>query len=680
MISGKIMQTSRCAYSVKLDLKQTVREQKSQLSKLTLVTIFALTGQCVLAAEDQSIGSSGSSDLQTVEHQDSISDESTAEREGLVTIVATRHAKDNALINHFISAEDITIAPASVSELLASHSGLAVNGQPGLFQTLSIRGLARQRVHAYINGMRITSERRAGVAASFIDPLLLAGAEVTQGPASTYYGSGAIAGSIHLMTKQQDAHWFNAGYQSDGSERNIAFGHGGESYVAGFAYRHRNNGDTVDGIIKNNQFTQHSLYYQQHFELGEYQLEWQLIESRGTDIGKDNSRFPTDRITSYPEENHWLSQLTLNAGSSWNARLYFHQQDLVTTELRPAERVNQVENSSLDIGLSLDQSWEFDQYHGQLGVDYFARRNVDSMESERAFNADLILLPGSRFSSLSDGEENEVAAFATINRDFDTWALHSGVRFNYQSQQSKVSQKVSDDYLTYFLTAQKKLNRFVDVTMTYGSGFRFASLSERLFTGTTGRGQTIGNADLTPEESQSYDIGVNIREDHYSAELHYFKTQIDDFIERVRIDDDTRTYQNITNGELTGWQYQASFSPLAGLSIGLSGQGVSGEDQAGGRLADIPAKQHRITVNYEQDNWFSRFSYTERREKSSIGDGETPLNGASIASANFGYRINQHWTMQLSIENLLDESYFSSADDLGTLASGREVGVSVYLN
>ena len=645
---------------------------KHSLNNASLLVLAALSSSPASLLQAQNFGDN--TDYANNE-SDNVYDEITIAMPSghapVMVITSTRHSKDEALINDFVSLEEMASAPTSITDLLQLEQGLAANGQPGLFQTLNIRGLARQRVHAYVNGMRITSERRAGVAASFIDPLLLSGAEVTQGPASTYYGSGAIAGTIHLITRQDDNFWFSGGYKTDGNEWVTALGNGGDSYSFGLAMRERSNGETIEGEEKNNHFSQTSLNYLQQFEVEDYKLDWQLLYSRGDDIGKDNTRFPTSRITSYPEEEHLLSQISLSSSEDWQARFYFHEQTLVTQDVRPGNRINRVTTDSLDLGLSLENSWLFQDFSGQYGIDYFGRRGVESLETE----VDIPTQQSQSFAGLEDGEENETALFVTANRDFDYWRFSSGLRANYQSQQSATSNKVSDDYFTYFVTAIKPVG-LVDISLSYGTGFRFASLSERLFNGTTARGQTLGNPDLKPEESASLDLGIEYKSDQWTAEYHYFRTDVDNFIERISIDEDTKSFSNLTNGELTGWQYRLSYAMSSQLKIELSGQEISGEDQQGNSLADIPPKRHTISVSYENGNWFARMSLAHRLDKSSTGDGEIAIEGADIANARLGYQISEQWNFDVYVENLLDEEFFNSADDLGTLAAGREFGVS----
>ncbi|WP_444997058.1 TonB-dependent receptor domain-containing protein [Aliikangiella sp. IMCC44359] len=603
----------------------------------------------------------------------SFEDDAFEEGESVVVVTSLRHQKDNALINDFISNEEVARQPSSVAELLEVEQGLAINGQPGLLQTVSIRGLARQRVHAYVNGMRITSERRAGIAASFIDPVLLAGVEVTQGPASTYYGSGAIGGGIHLVTRQDDALWMKASVGGDGNEWLTAAGTGGDHYSAGFAFRQRQNGETSQGSEKNNQFSQHSLFYQRHFEWQNYKLDWQFIESQGDDIGKDNSRYPQNRITSYPEEKHVLTQLTLTSDQDWVTKLYLHQQSLLTQDVRPEVRINLVETDSLDIGASLENQWQQSGFNGLFGIDYFARRDVDSQEKETHLDTLLV----THTQPLLSGKENEIAAFFTANKAFDGWSIHSGLRVNYQSQNSQNSSQISDNFTTYFLTVNKPVTQHIDLTLSYGTGFRFASLSERLFTGTTGRGQTVGNINLKPEESTSFDLGLRFQKDDFKASINRFKTTIDHFIERSSIDDNTRTYQNLLKGELVGWQYEFNYNANKQLGFELSGQGIHGQDQQGRALADVPAKRHQLSIDYLQGDWSARLSYVHRLKKNTVVDGELPLDTAEIVRFKLGYQFNQNWVLQMSMNNLLDEVYYASSDDLSTLAAGREWTLSL---
>jgi hypothetical protein len=90
-----------------------------------------------------------------------------------ISVATTRHRQGETLVSEYVGIDELATATGSISEALTLQPSVSLNGQPGLFQTLNIRGLARQRVQSFLNGMRLTSERRGGVSASFLDPLLL---------------------------------------------------------------------------------------------------------------------------------------------------------------------------------------------------------------------------------------------------------------------------------------------------------------------------------------------------------------------------------------------------------------------------------------------------------------------------------------------------------------------------
>ena len=591
-----------------------------------------------------------------------------------ISVATTRHRQGETLVSEYVGIDELATATGSISEALALQPSVSLNGQPGLFQTLNIRGLARQRVQSFLNGMRLTSERRGGVSASFLDPLLLGGVEIIQGPASTYYGSGALAGALQLLLREDASPWLSTGFASDGNERNLAAGAGNANYSAGIALRQRDDGKTVKGDTKFDRFDQLSAYYQRQFNLDDYSVDWQLIGSKAKDIGKDNSQFPLQRMVLYPEENHLLSQVKLSGTGDWAARLSLHYQDLLTRETLESRAVNQVNqsrvsevaNRSMDIGFTLEDKWQAGQLSGQYGFDYFGRRGVNARQDDFILSR----LLGST-QSLDDGKENESALFATANRDFNFASVHLGGRWTYFTQGDSKSEKISQSRGSYFLTVRKPLGDW-NLSLSYGTTSRFASLTERLFIGTTGRGEVVGNLRLLPEDSSELDIGIDYQSERLAFELHRFAMDIDDFIERITFDESTLSYRNLLSGDLSGWQYRVALFLSNPWQLALSGQRVTGSSDSENTLIDIPAARHQVDLSYSAPSWSLNVSLRRRLDKKDFGATERALQAANIGALSFRIDLSDRWQMQAGIENLFDETYFSSADALSTLAIGRE--------
>ena len=368
-----------------------------------------------------------------------------------------------------------------------------------------------------------------------------------------------------------------------------------------------------------------------------------------------------------------LSQLELSGNGDWTARLSFHHQDLLTRETQTGESTSDVKNRALDIGFALENRWRLDEFNGQIGLDYFGRRNVNASQADR----DLLTAATEFTQAIDDGTENETALFATVNRDMEFFSVHAGIRLTYFSQGEQQASRLSEDNDSYFITLRKPMGNW-NLDLSYGTSTRFASLTERFFTGTTGRGRTIGNPDLTPEESSELDLGVSYQGDMLALELHRFQIDVENFIERIELADNSLSFSNLVAGEIDGWQYRLALFPSGQWQLELSGQGITGNSRNGMPLVDIPPKRHQMDIIFDSNRWSTRLSLRRQLEKNAFGQTEMPIDAANIGALRFNYTLNDRWQLQASVENLFDETYFSSADALSTLAIGREFMISIH--
>ena len=101
-----------------------------------------------------------------------------------------------------ITREDIgSREPRSLTQALENVPGVG-NVSEGHASVPAIRGLAQARSLVLIDGARVTSERRIGPSATFVDPFVLEGVEVARGPGSVAYGSDAFGGVILARTRR----------------------------------------------------------------------------------------------------------------------------------------------------------------------------------------------------------------------------------------------------------------------------------------------------------------------------------------------------------------------------------------------------------------------------------------------------------------------------------------------
>ena len=281
-----------------------------------------------------------------------------------------------------IEPDQLAAPPTSVTEMVAQVPAVSENGQGGLFQAYSVRGVSRLRVLTLVSGMRINSERRAGVSASFIDPRLLGTVEVIRGPSSTYYGSGALGGVVQLFPRQYEALAVEAGYATQGDENYQMIGWGDGRWSLGITRRDAGNAESANGEPLNSGFNQLSGTAQRRWRSGGLEYRLLAIGSRGSDIGKANTDFP-ERTTIYPDEQHGLFRFSVESAGGWVAEAWAHPNSL-ETRVEDAESLNVVENEAVDFGANWMRSFEVRGTESvRLGLDYAARRKNYHQSGER---------------------------------------------------------------------------------------------------------------------------------------------------------------------------------------------------------------------------------------------------------------------------------------------------------
>jgi len=568
----------------------------------------------------------------------------------------------------------VSAAPRVIGEAIAEVPGLAENGQGGIFRTYSIRGVSRGRVTTLVAGARIVSERRAGASASFLDPVLVGSVETLRGPSSTYYGSGAIGGVVQLFPRRSQATRARLGFATEGHEHDESIGVGGSRFSLDAAHRAASNAETPDGRELHTGFRQGALVAQASG--GEDGRSWDLqgIFTRGTDIRKSNTDFPT-RVTVYPEENHTVLRGYYEPSARQSFELYLHDNDLETDVDRP-DRVSSSLTEALDLGARWRaQSVRSDRLSLGYGVEYFGRRSVRGRESridlldEGPVAVDEI--------SLDDGEEDEIGLYGTVDHRTERGSLHVGVRWVGQRQGTAIAPTQSESELVGSIGLTRSLTDRLTLTSNLGLGTRFGSLTERYFNGTTARGVSIGNPDLTPERSRQVDLGLRWYGDRAFFTVSAFYHRISDYIERLEPMPDVQTTDNLVSGEIRGIDGEIAYRVSPRWSVSLGGHLMESEADDGGALADVPSNRLSLSTEGRIGSWNLRGRWQHRFAKGEVGPGERALEVANIVSVSGEVPIRESWSLSLSVANLTDEEYFPSADDKSDFAPRRSGAISI---
>lgn len=567
---------------------------------------------------------------------------------------------------------------ATLVDVVSAVPGVSENGQAGIFQTYSIRGIARQRVLTLISGMRIVSERRAGASASFLDPTLMGSVDVLRGPSSSYYGSGALGGVVQLFPRTFDGLSAAAGFHSEGNESYQTVGWGGSGWSVGLAHRRAGDSEAADGTFLASDFSQLSGVARKEWQARGLTWEVLAIGTAGRDIGKPNTRYPV-RVTEYTGEDHLLLRLGVHSPGSWRFEAYVHPNQLDTRVVeQDRNRRSELTNEAFDLGFNWQRELRpAPGVSARVGVDYFGRREVTAEERiEPLFGQG----PARLQRSLDGAEEDEGGAYGAVEWGVGRATLLAGGRFAWQRQSNAGGSAESDTAWNGFLGAVLPLGKGWEVSGNLGSGLRFPSLSERFFSGVTGRGQVTGNPTLEPERSLSLDLGVRWYGQALFVAGYLFRTEIDDYIERIEAAPGQLTFVNLTSGTVEGVEVEGGYRFDDAWSLAFGGHRLQGRDAGGEPLADVPADRVHLGASWSRGPWSAEGRLEHRFDKDDPGSGERAIPSAELASVSLSRDWGEHLRLTLSVRNLLDEVIFNSADDLIVPAAGRSVGVELGWN
>ena len=572
-----------------------------------------------------------------------------------------------------IQPEDSVAPPTDLTEMVSQVPSVSENGQGGLFQTYSIRGVSRQRVLTLVSGMRIVSDRRAGTSGSFVDPLLMGSVDVLRGPSSTYWGSGALGGVVQVFPRRFDDWSVASGYASQGNEWNLAAGWGKGGWSAGVAHRQADDSETPAGETLNSAFKQTSGTVQGSWSSGHYQYDLQAVASAGRDIGKANTDFP-ERTTIYPEENHLLVRFGMRSEADWSLDAWIHPNDLETHVLESEVSESTVDNSAFDLGLNWQKQIQIGpKVMTRFGLDYFGRRSVDADETTE----DLISGEVLRQQTLDSGTEDEAAAYGALEWNWGSTVVLAGGRFTWDRQTNADQPSVTNTAGSGFVGAVVPLGNGFEFVSNAGTGLRFPSLSERFFSGVTGRGEVVGNPNLDPERSLNLDAGLHWYGKSLYLSGYIFHNDISDYIERVEVEPDLLTFVNLTSGTIQGVELEGFYQFNGAWSFSFGGHLIDGENDMNEPLADIPANRAYLGGKWSAGKWMWEGRWEQRAERSDFGSGEKPIPAASLLSMSLAYQVREDLAITLTGRNLLDEEYFNSADRKVALSPGRAIGLAL---
>lgn len=538
----------------------------------------------------------------------------------------------------------------------------AQSGPPGSTTRINIRGAGPQYVKVLVDGMDVSDPSQPQTGTAFEHLLVgdVSRIEVLKGSQSTLYGGDAVGGVINIETKTATKPGFSQRGGAEGGQYNTFSG----AYTTGYAAADGSNiaftvqGVDTDGFSAASVGTEDDGYQNLTFSgRGEYHISPAM-----------KLFFAARTVEADHDYDGYLSVPPYTFGDAAEAGKYSQQAGRVGTEFTLLNGA--FVNTFALQGMRLER----DSFvSGVRNRWYDADRVKAEYKGVLTFNDQLSLLVGADWEE--QGAENNTmggnrtAADVTgvftqlMMEPIDGLVLTAGGRIDEHSDFGQFN--------TYRLTGAYLLpGTETKLRGTVGTGFRAPSLFE-LFD------PYYGNPTLQPEESKSWDVGIEqgLLNGRVKLGATYFELDTDNLIQYTcGFPEIPPCYVNVpgvTHRE--GVELTATALVTDGVAITAGYTYVEAKEADGDPLIRVPKHTFVVGVDLQPTDKVE-LNVTGKYVADTLDSqfpGTVALDDYFLLSAKASYEFTPGWKAYVRGENLLDEEY-------ETLLGFGTAGASVY--
>jgi vitamin B12 transporter len=553
----------------------------------------------------------------------------------------------------------------AVDEVLRTVPGVQIDtsGSPGKLTSIRIRGANPTQVQVLIDGVRVKSLTSGDF--DFADLTLddIERIEVLRGPQSTLYGADAIGGVVNIITKRGQGPPsgfvdFEAGNYETFRERV-----GVSGSTAAWSYSLGVSRLDFGGQFDNDEHDLTSVNARLGYALpnkGELSLTGRFQDGHtGIPFA---TVFPDFDPNRNQDQQLWL--LSLEWRQPWTS-VWEHK-----------VRVSAADET-------LDFKDDPDPAH-QFGF----TSDISTRRIEAEWYHFITPVPWNRLT-LGAEYRNEVGEVqGSYEKTMDSWALvlqdqitlwdrlfvTGGVRYDGNSVfEDKATGRVAVSYLVKETDSRLK--------GSWGQGFRAPTFNE-LFFPAFAPCPAFGNPDLKPEETNSWDAGVeqHLWERRIRLAATYFRNDYKNLIQSTLTDPTNFCFQaqNVGKAWSQGVEAEASVTPIDGLVVALAYTYTDSEDRStGDPLPRIAKNVVAITATWEPLPGLTLSGEVQVKSSQFEAPGQPRNPGYTIVNAAAAYRLPiPRWgflsniTLHLRATNIFNEDYSEVA---GFPALGTQV-------
>lgn len=618
----------------------------------------------------------------------------------VMVVTATQHEtsiKDAPASITVLSEEELNKLPATdITTALESVAGVHVSRSTGSEPKIIIRGLHNQNSSNgnytlfLINGRRISSSettiRGASYDLSSIPMSAIKQVEVVRGPMSSLYGSEAIGGVVNIITKQpeDETHVSGSLTYSTPQDRNA------NSLLEG-----------ADGqLAAGNLFVSGAL------------LPSKLFYSVALDVSDKNAWFPEDPGDTFDPQSE-QQRKTIRAALTW----------LPTN----------VDELYFDLSYADDDRKEYSYYSAYNSV-YESEYDSDKFTTTLAYNRDWGRADSdfsyfyerskvyeNNFHPLVDEAEmvqnNHIIDAQVVSEEFARQVFTVGGQVSYTSVDNQRDYTGQRSVTQNAIYAQDEISISNGLTATlsgrfthnnqfgndfspraylvyngiknftfkggYGEGFKaptiFQSSEDFSLVSCGGNCTLIGNPDLKPQTSKTYELSAMYYATRGSIQATLFFNDIKNLIDRD-LDpyfDGSSTiiqYENVDRVETKGIELEGDLDITDSWYLTANATYTDAKDKSDDSdISYTPEWLANLNLNWSATNnlgLFTGVNYTGKQKDGS----DNELDGYAVIDLGGAYNISDNFSIKAGVTNLTDERLDQTNQDY----ENTEVGRSFY--